>query len=358
MKVPILIVGNFLSATRGVRSVCEELAIRLASRGWSVITTSACSNRIAKLIDMVITAIGKQRRYTIAHVEVYSGFAFCWAEAVCLVLKALGKPYVLTLHGGNLPAFGRRWPRRVRRILQSADVVTAPSRFLGERMASFRSDVRVIANGIDLKAYPYRLRSVPEPRLVWVRAFHFMYNPLLAVDVVHLLQNRFPAIHLTMVGPDKGDGSFQAVQQAVLRLGIQSTVELTGRVEKKDIASFLHAGDIFLNTTNIDNAPVSVVEAMACGCCTVSTNVGGIPSLLTDGMDALLVPPQDAQLMAEAVNRVLVEKGLGASLSRNARTKAMLHDWETIIPKWEQLFADVAEERRRDEMDVASNIQL
>ncbi len=49
-------------------------------------------------------------------------------------------------------------------------------------------------------------------------------------------------------------------------------------------------GDIFLNTTNVDNAPVTVVEAMACGLCIVSTDAGGVPDLVEDEHEALLVP--------------------------------------------------------------------
>ena len=65
----------------------------------------------------------------------------------------------------------------------------------------------------------------------------------------------------------------------------------------------MNNGDIFLNTTGVDNAPVSVVEAMACGLCVVSTNVGGIPYLLEHEYDSLLVPSNDPAAMATAVRK-------------------------------------------------------
>jgi len=102
-------------------------------------------------------------------------------------------------------------------------------------------------------------------------------------------------------------------------------------------------GDIFLNTTNVDNAPVTVLEAMASGLCVVSTNVGGIPYMLEDEQDALLVPPDDAEAMAAAVRRVLTEPRLAESLSRNARHKAERSDWAVVLPQWETLLAAVAE---------------
>ena len=104
---------------------------------------------------------------------------------------------------------------------------------------------------------------------------------------------------------------------------------------------WLNKADIFLNTTNVDNTPVSVIEAMACGLCIVSTNVGGIPYLLEDGVDALLVPPEDTQAMANAVKRILSDRQLAAALSANARKKAGAFSWEKVLPMWEALFHDI-----------------
>jgi glycosyltransferase involved in cell wall biosynthesis len=92
----------------------------------------------------------------------------------------------------------------------------------------------------------------------------------------------------------------------------------------------------------VDNTPVSVLEAMACGLCVISTNVGGIPYLLQDEHDALLVPSGDDGAMAKAVRRVLTEEGLADRLSCNARRKVEQFDWSYILPKWERVLIDVA----------------
>jgi glycosyltransferase involved in cell wall biosynthesis len=103
----------------------------------------------------------------------------------------------------------------------------------------------------------------------------------------------------------------------------------------------MNKGDIFLNTTHVDNTPVSVLEAMACGLCVVSTNVGGIPYLLEDEYDDLLVTSDDPVAMTTAVRRLLIEPGLAPRLSRNARQKAEQFDWSNILPQWEALLTSV-----------------
>lgn len=339
----ILLVSNTFSAARGnYGSVARDLADRLAQGKWTVFKASEQPNRWMRLADMVWTTWAKRQAYSVAQVDVFSEPSFMWAEVVCWVLRRLRKPYVLTLHGGNLPAFAQRHPQRVRRLLGSAGKVTAPSRYLRERMGDYRPDIVLLPNPLELSNYTFSKRVNPQPQVVWLRAFNSGYNPGLAARVVALLRSDFPDVRLLMIGRDKGDGSFQTFQQTVESLGIGSHVDCPGGVAKTDVSSWLNKGDIFLNTTNIDNTPVSVMEAMACGLCVVSTNVGGIPYLLDHERDALLVPPNDPEAMAAAVRRILIEPGLAEHLSRNARKKAEQFDWGTILPQWEELLMTVA----------------
>ena len=336
----VLIVGAFLSATTGKHAVCEALAEHLAAHGWLVFTASAQRNRIARLVDMVRTAWTKRKRYQVAQVDVYSGLAFVWAEAVCWILRLARKPYILSLHGGNLPVFARRSQWRVQRLLRSAQVVTTPSRYLFENMQPYRDDLCLLPNPLPVARYPFRLRTQPRPHLIWLRAFHEIYNPSLAVRVVAALVNEFPDVQLTMIGPDKGGGALREAQRLASVLGVSERVEFVTGVPHDDVPMWLNNGDIFLNTTHFDNTPISVLEALACGLCVVSTNVGGIPYLLDDEDEGLLVPPDDTAKMANAVRRLLTQPELAVRLSQNGRAKAESFDWSRIYPQWEMLLLE------------------
>jgi len=334
----VLLVDNFLSACGGNMSVSEELALRLRGAGWTVLTTSSIPNGLCKAIDMTGTAWVKRRVYSAASVSVYSGRAFRWAEAVCWMLRRAGRPYLLTLHGGGLPGFADRNPARVRRLLESGKVVIAPSEYLRRRMRSYCSEIELLPNAIDLSAYRFVLRAAPRPRLVWLRSFHSLYNPALAVETLAALVNDFPLASLEMTGNDKRDGSLGAARRLANELRVAERVEFAGSCLKTEVPARLNRGDVFLNTPDIDNTPVSVIEAMACGLCVVSTNVGGLPYILEDGKDALLVETGDYVGMARAVRRIITEPGLAASLSSNARRKAERFDWGAVLPQWERLF--------------------
>lgn len=337
----ILMVGNFLSPVRRTRGYCEDLAEHLAQNGWEIITTSSKNRRLPRLLDMLSTTWHNRRAYALTQVDVFSGSAFLWAEAVCTLLRWLGKPYILTLHGGNLPIFAKRWPGRMLRLLNTANAVTVPSAFLLEQMRNYHSDLRLIPNALDLSSFEFRQRKNIRPRLIWVRAFHKIYNPSLAPKVVHLLEDQFKDTRLFMVGPDMGDGTLQDAKNTTASLGVSEQISFVGAVPRSQVHQWLAEGDIFINTTNIDNAPISVIEAMACGLPVVSTNVGGIPYLLADGLDALLVPPDNPNAMATAIRRLLKDTKITSEISNNARQRATQFDWPIILPQWESLIEEV-----------------
>jgi len=332
----ILIVGNFLSAA-GIPGPCEALSAKLGVAGWRVVQTSAQRRPVLKLLDMLSTAWVRRRTYQVAAVEVYSGRAFLWAEAVCMLLRLLGKPVVLSLHGGQLPAFARRAPGRIRRLLNAAAWVTTPSHYVREQLTAYRADIEYLPNAIELHRYPYTHRARPASRLVWLRAFHEIYNPTMAVDVVALLRGAFPDIHLTMVGPDKGDGSYEKVRAHVHRQGLAEHVTFAGTVPKERVPEYLEKGDIFISTTRSESFGISTMEAAAQGLCIVTTSVGELPYLWVQDENALLVPPDDAPAMASAVRRLLTEPALGARLSKNARENAEQFGWNVILPHWQRI---------------------
>lgn len=345
MNKCVLLVGNFLSEAVTYGSVSEDLARRLTRRGWKVTMTSAYRNRVKRFADMLLTTWTQHRQYDVAHLDVFSGPAFLWAEAVSTMLRWLRKPYALTLRGGGLVEFAAKRPARVKRLFDSAAAVTAPSRFLLTRMQQYRQDILLLPNPLEIARYTFTVRTRPRPRIVWLRAFHEIYNPSMVPAILVELADH-PDAEVIMVGPDKGDGSLGRTREMARVLGVDSRITFAGPVPKDAVSSWLNRGDIFLNTTNVDNTPTSVLEAMACGLCVASTCVGGIPYLLEDQVDALLVPPQRPEAMAAAIRRILNEPGLAERLSTNARRKVEDFEWSRVLPQWEELLGRIAAQRR------------
>ena len=334
-KPKILMIGSHL--INGNQNAWQDLAQKLIKSGYLITTTSPKTDKLSKWVDMTLTLLKRRKEWELIQIDVFSGPAFLWALTSGAFAHWMTIPLVLTLHGGGLPEFSKKYSFLVQWLLNSADVVTAPSGYLVERMKEYRTDIQLITNAIELHLYKYRHRQQVAPKIVWLRAFHEIYNPTLAVRMAEILKQEGIGFQIRMVGPDKGDGSYQRVLALVEQKGLGGSFTFPGGVKKEKVPEELILGDIFLNTTNVDNTPISLMEAMASGLCIVSTNVGGIPYLLEDGVDALLVPPDDPQAMADAIRRIISEPGLAGRLSANARRKAESFDWSVVLPQWEVL---------------------
>ena len=344
MHNSILYIGSHIPKTRKYVGSGETIANNLSDRGWSIILSSRKEKKLPRLLDMMWTIFSRRNAYHIAIVDVFSGLSFYWAYASGLLLRILKIPFILVLRGGALPEFSQSHKKIITSLFTWASKVISPSAYLREKLFVFRDDIELIPNGLAINKYFYSERRSSLNQLIWLRAFHKIYNPSLLPDVIDALISDGHNLSCTMIGPDRGDGSLQDVQQKIDSRKLNQYIEVILGIDKIEVPDYLSKADIFINTTNVDNTPVSVIEAMACGLCVVSTNVGGIPYLLEDGVDALLVPPNDPAAMAQAVKRILTDPQLANRLSSNARRKAESFSWEKVLPMWERLINDVLEQ--------------
>jgi glycosyltransferase involved in cell wall biosynthesis len=127
------------------------------------------------------------------------------------------------------------------------------------------------------------------------------------------------------------------------QFGVAHCVEWLGRLPATSIVQELLRASVCVNPTHIDNSPNSLVEAMLVGVPTVASRVGGIPSLVENGVDGWLYPDGDAQALAEKIQRVLQNPLVAAEAGQRARERslqrndpeniasAMLHIYKEII---------------------------
>lgn len=334
----ILFVGSFLSLGRGTKGISEKLADMLVdSPNLQIVLASRYENKILRLLDIVVRVFFLKYRYL--HADVFSGRSFFVAEVAVAIAHWRSKSVLLTLRGGMLPKFYATHPKRVEKLFRRANFIMTPSLFLQAFFKERSFSIEYIPNGIDARLFFYDRPHVGSPvRLLWVRAFSSIYNPSLAVKVLHYVRQKFPDATLTMVGPDKG--LLTDVQILADRLSLKEYIDIVGPVANNELPKYCHSHSVFLNTTSYESFGVAVMEAAACGIPIVSTCVGEIPFLWKDEEEILMVEKQDAMLFAEQVIRILTDDNLAEKLSRNARQKAEQYDWGRLLPKWIELLSD------------------
>jgi len=335
-KKSILYIGNKLAKnTKGNLTTLDVLSSQLEQEGFTVFSASTKQNKLLRLFDMLFMVFKHRNKTTIVLIDTYSTLNFYYAVAVANLCRSLRLPYVPILHGGNLPQRLQKNKALSYKLFNGAKTNVAPSRYLMEAFSAEGYDkLTYIPNTIEIDQYSFLLRKNIAPKLLWVRAFDQIYNPMLAIQLVEKLKNNYPNVSLCMVGPDK-DGSLEQCKAYVK--AHELPVSFPGKLSKTAWREKSKDFHIFINTTNFDNTPLSVIEAMALGLPVISTNVGGMPYLIEDKKDGLLIPPNDSDSFVAAVHELCTTSNMAQSLSVNARKKAEGFDWKNVKQDWKAL---------------------
>ena len=140
---------------------------------------------------------------------------------------------------------------------------------------------------------------------------------LVLLDAFRALAAKWPELRLRLVGD--GDAS-HALSKRIGELGLEGRVEASGFAEG-DVSVLLESFRIYVFPSFHEGLPYSILEAMRAGCTIVSTSVGGIPEILRDGVEGLLVPPRDAGALSKAIDRLLSDEDEARRLGRAARER-------------------------------------
>ncbi len=328
----ILYAGNILSSHGYTPTFIETLAPKL-SEHYEVKVVSDKLSQPLRLLDMVRTFYKYKNNLDLVLIDSYSMKAFWFTYVLAKLCKSSGIPYVPILRGGGYPDRLKSSPGLCREVFGSSYRNISPSTYLKKHFESEGFEVDYIPNFIPVENYKYKHRAKVGPRLFWVRSFHEIYNPLMALEILRSLKEFYPDAKLCMVGPDK-DGTMKKVEEKISAMGLEDSVTLTGKLPKEEWIKLSESYDIFINTTDFDNHPVSVIEAMALGMPVVSTNVGGIPYLIDDGIDGILSEPGNSQLFSNNILNLIRDSEFSARISANARKKVEEFDWNIIKEKW------------------------
>jgi len=330
----LLYIGNNLNTANSNVTSIQSLGAQLKKEGYQVKYASSIEHKLGRLFHMIWSCIRYSKWVDTVLIDTYSTQNFYYAFFCSQLCRILRIPYIPILHGGNLPERLVNNPRLSNLIFKHSKVNVSPSLYLYSEFSSKGYDIAHIPNSIDLKKYDLRPKNYEAVQLLWVRSFSKIYNPEMAIHVAKLLNDTGYNVTLCMIGPDV-DGRVNQCKTLAKSLGVH--VQFTGKLSKKDWIERSHRCNIFINTTNFDNMPLSVIEAMALGFPIVSTNAGGLPFLIEHNVNGLLVSKDDKDAMANAIIRLINDQDLRTKLSKNARSKAETYDWSLIKSQWKGL---------------------
>jgi len=260
-------------------------------------------------------------------------------------------PFITTLHGTDITLVGndRSYLPITRFSIEQSDGVTAISEYLRDRTVQefdIRRPIEVIRNFVNCDLYcrseDRSLRNEwatnGEPVLMHLSNFRPVKRVTDVIEIFALVRAKMPA-KLVMIGdgPDHG-----AAEHLVRQKKLGRDVFFLGKQAR--IQDFLGVADLFLLPSDLESFGLAALEAMACEVPVVATNVGGVPEVVTHGVDGFLVAPRDVAGAAKYAIEILLRADRGREMGKqariNARKKFCSND---VIPLYEAYYQRVLE---------------
>ena len=292
-------------------------------------------NSIAYLASL----LNRVRQYDVIHIFSASYFSFLLAPTPALLVgKLYGKKLLLNYHSGEAEDHLRRWRRSAIPTIRLADVLIVPSPYLVRVFSEFGLHAEPIFNLIETDRFRFRERPALRPVFLSNRNFEKHYGVDRVLRAFATIQKRVPEARLIIAG----DGPERtSLEQLARDLNLQNA-EFTGRVGHERIVELYDSTDIFLNGSEIDNQPLSLLEAFACGLPVVTTDAGGIPDMVVPEKTALVVPKGQYEQLAAGALRLLDDAILAKSIIEQAREECRKYRWEAVREQWLNLYYELA----------------
>ena len=218
-------------------------------------------------------------RFDVIHLFSASYLSFLIAQMPSILASSFyRKPVILNYRSGEAEDHLRRSGRLVRWLIRRCHSIVVPSRFLVAVFAKFEFEASAIPNFVELKDGFHRVRSSVRPRIIVPRTLEPAYNVACALRAFHIVKAQIPEAELTVLGDGSQEKELKALAEG---LGLRD-VSFAGRIEHAEVNTFLNRHDLLLNTSSIDNMPVSLLEGFAAGLPIVTTAAGGIPYIIRD----------------------------------------------------------------------------
>jgi len=354
MKLSIGLVGPLPPPSGGMANQTLQLAQLLRTEGAKVelIQTNApyrplwmanfkAVRAVFRLLPYLVRLWCCANRVTLFHVMANSGWSWhLFAAPAIWIAKAKGIPVIVNYRGGEAETFFEKAFFWVKPTLMQADAIVVPSGFLEAVFKKRGFASSTVPNIIDLarfsaSAMRHEDAKIADPHILVARNLEPIYDNATALRAFHIVKGTYPTARLTVAGSGP-EHAF--LMQLASDLGLADAVDFTGRVDNAGMANLYRSADVMINPSLVDNMPISVLEALACGIPVVSTNVGGVPYLVEHEKTAMLVPARHPQSMAAAILTLLDDPAKAQKIREEGIQSVRQYAWPNVRNRLLQVY--------------------
>lgn len=279
-------------------------------------------HKLVVAIGSIFKFIGDVHKYNIVHINMASDMSLYRKIPFIYLTKLFGKKLVIHQHGGNFKEFyysecSDKKRKFIKKTLEKADVFLVVADYLGEIFKEIISKDKVISfpNAIEVskkvKEKEYGQKLLFLGRLCKEKGIREL------LEVVIELKENYPELELYLGGV--------WIDEDLKELADQHTdfIHQLGWIGKEEKEKYLQECSVFVLPTYFEGLPMSLLEGMAFECACIASAVGGIPQVVDDNQDGILIKPKKKEELKQAIVKLLQNESLQKELGLSARQKVL-----------------------------------
>ncbi len=317
-----------------------NIAKVLQTHGVPTLTVQLKKGRLWHTIFCIWKMVTKSYEYDMMVLPLFgTRNSVIWYRIITWIGTILRKKKITIVRGGSIVDRINEKGNPFIQIFQKADTIITPSSFFQHVFKEKKIESTVIENPITLSNYTFHKKNKIRPRLIWMRTFHDIYNPFMAVSIAAQLIKKYPDFELVMAGGDKG--LLDACKNAAIENGLGNRISFPGYINLQQKNQLASEYDLYICTNKVDNAPFSFIEFMAMGVPIVSVSVGGIPFMITHQSNGLLCSDNSLDEMVNQISTLIENPELASKITTQAYQYVQGYDEAIVAAKWKTLLNKV-----------------
>lgn len=325
----ILMIGPARSVNGGISAVVNNyykagLDKKVELKYIGTMEDGSKWHKLAVAVEALFQFTATAHRYDVVHINMASDMSLYRKIPFIYLTKIFGKKLVIHQHGGNFKEFyykecGKRKQKFIQKTLNKADTFLVVAEYLEGIFKELipEEKITVLSNAIEVpekveeKSYGQKLLFLG--RLCKEKGIREL------LEVVAELKTEYPNLELYL------GGVWQDTDLKEIADKYREFIHQPGWIGKEEKDKYLRECQIFVLPTYFEGLPMSLLEGMSYECACIASAVGGIPQVVSDGRDGILIQPKDKESLKTAIQKLLDDPKEQEKLGKAGRRKVMDH---------------------------------
>lgn len=292
-----------------------------------------------------------KRDVFLVHIHSASNYSFWRKSLFFFISKALSKKIIYHIHGGGFVAFynnaSKFGQRLIKYILMNSQVIIVLTdswrNMVIETVGAAR--IETLQNPITDSEYCSIANHPVDNRLLFLGLVKKEKGVFDILSAMYLLRENY---NLTVNLDVCGVGDIAKLKQKAKKMGMTKNIVVHGWVDAKKIKELMSKATAFILPSYYEGLPMSIIEAMAASVPVIASNVGGIPDIIKDGENGMLIEPGNIKAMAEKIKRIVENKDERIEISQKAKEMVLIsYSQKIVIDKLIEIYNRVLEDDMR-----------